>query len=195
MKYLINFRFLTELGLTQNGLRKSGVLAAGIIIAAMIPAASAQTGPAPKVPESGLINPKAVAFNPASGKVYSVDRDGGAVYVSDDAANSTVRVKVGTAPVSVAVDSVNGKAYVANAGDGTASVIDGKTNEVSATLQVGSHPYSIAANSTAGKIYVARTYSDQVIIIDAVSNAVSGVKTGSADLIAIDRKADKTYLL
>jgi len=144
---------------------------------------------------SGLINPAAVAFNPTTGKVYTVDTNVGAIYVTDDRANSTIRVKVGAGPVAIAVDSRNGNAYVANAGDGTVSVIDGKADAVTATLPVGSHPYSIAADSTAGKIYVSRTYSDQLTIIDASTNSFTGVKAGSPDLIAVNAKTSTVYLL
>jgi YVTN family beta-propeller protein len=92
---------------------------------------------------SGLINPAAAAYNPATGKTYIVDPDGGAVTISDDAAHISVHVKVGAGPVSIAADSANGRAYVANADDGTVSVIDGKTDAVIASLTIGSHPYSI----------------------------------------------------
>jgi len=153
------------------------------------------SGQSTAVARSGLINPQAVVFNPATGKVYSVDTEDNAVDIADDTAHSTVRAKVGAGPVSIAIDASNGNAYVANAGDGTVSVVDGKTDAVIATILVGSHPYSIAADSRAGRIYVSRTYSDQLAIIDATTNAVSSVKTGSADLIAIDQRTSTVYLL
>lgn len=146
-------------------------------------------------PITGLNNPSATIFNPATGKVYTVDPDAAAVEISDDASGSTVRVKVGAGPVSIAADSINGRAYVASAEDGTVSVIDGKTDAVVATLPIGSNPYSIAADSSARRIYVSRTYSNQLTVIDAETNQVSGIKAGSPDLIAVNPKTHVAYLL
>jgi YVTN family beta-propeller protein len=146
-------------------------------------------------PTNSLINPAAIVLNTASGKVYAVDTLGDAVYISDDAAGKTTRVKVGAAPVSIAADEKNGCAYVANAGDGTVSVIDGKSDQVVAVVTVGSHPYSIAADSTLGRIYVTRTYSDKLMVIDDATNRASDVKAGGADLIAVNSKSHAISLL
>ena len=145
--------------------------------------------------ESGLVNAAAVAFNAATGKVYTVDTDRNAVHVTNDATGSTIEVPVGAGPVSIAVDASNGRAYVASAGDGTVTVVDGKTDVVIATLTVGSHPYSIAADSDAGKIYVSRTYSNELTVIDAATNAISEIKSGSPDLISVDTKTHTAFLL
>ena len=63
---------------------------------------SAQTPANSGEPVTSLNNPSATVFNPATGKVYTVDTDAGAVQITDDAANTTVRVKVGAGPVSIA---------------------------------------------------------------------------------------------
>jgi YVTN family beta-propeller protein len=190
MKYLIKLKPWIELRLQKVAVRRlrAALAAVAIVIAGQ---------PLPSLAQavSGLINPQAVAFNPANGKVYTVDTDGGSVYISDDSVNSTIRIKVGAGPVSIAVDASNGRAYVANAGDGTMSVIDGKTDAVVAIVPIGNHPYSIAADSVTGRIYVSRTYSDQLMIIDAATNKVSGIKTGSSDLIAVDSKRGTVFLL
>jgi YVTN family beta-propeller protein len=193
MKYLTNMqpgkelrsrRFLAMQPLASIAL--AGFFAAGMVLQAQTDAGKAA---------SGLINPRAVVFNSATGKVYTVDTGGGVVDISNDAANTTVQVKVGVGPVSIAVDSRNGRAFVANTGDGTVSVIDGKTDTVIATIPIGAHPYSIDADSAAGKVYVSRTYSDQLTIIDATTNQVTDVKTGSPDLIAVDARRNTAYLL
>jgi YVTN family beta-propeller protein len=198
--YLVNnMKYLTKFGnRTMQPRRKS--LASALLCATA--AVVLQVGYAPLLiaqsggdPISGLVNAAAVALNPSTGKVYTVDTDGNAVDVTDDATGSTVPVKVGAGPVSVAVDTSNGRAYVASAGDGTVSVIDGKTDTVLATLKVGSHPYSIAADSAAGKVYLSRTYSNELTVIDAATDAISGVKTGSPDLIAVNAKTHTVYLL
>lgn len=167
------------------------ILAGAIGIALTPPHALAQLKPA----SSGLINPRAIVFNPATGKVYVVGTDHGAVQIYSDASGQMRRVQVGTAPVSIAVNAANGRAYVANAGDGTVSVLDGNSDAVVATVPVGDHPYSIAANQATGKVYVTHTYGDQLSILDGATNTVAELKTGSSDLIAINDHTGTIYLL
>jgi YVTN family beta-propeller protein len=93
------------------------------------------------------------------------------------------------------VNSASGKVYVANAGDGTVSVLDGASDAVLATIPIGSHPYSIATDSATGKVYVTHTFGDQLTILDGATNAAVDLKTGSSDLIAIDSRAEMIYLL
>ena len=148
-----------------------------------------------EAPHSGLINSAAAAFNPVTGKSYVVDSDGSCVEVSNDSTGATRSVKVGSHPVSIAVNSQNGRAYVVNAGDGTVSVLDGETDGVVATVQVGDHPYSIASDSAAARVYVTRTYSNQLMVIDAATNHVSSIVAGSPDLLVIHQKSHAVYLL
>jgi YVTN family beta-propeller protein len=124
-----------------------------------------------------------------------VDQVHATVSVIDTASQAVRSVKVGTAPVSIAVDSVLGRAYVANSGDGTVSIIDGTSDKVLATVAVGAHPYSIAANPRTGMVYVSHTFSDRTTVIDAASGEVTQLSTGSADLIAMDAAANTAYLL
>jgi YVTN family beta-propeller protein len=166
---------------------------ASVACAAATPSIVSQTELA--ATRSGLINPQAIVYSPATGKVYSVDSDLDSVNISDDARGTTIRVKVGSGPVSIAVDVSTGRAYVANAGAGTVSALDGQTDAVVATIPVGSHPYSIAVNSITGKVYVTRTYSDELTIIDETTNTYWRIKTGSADLISVNPKANAVYLV
>lgn len=146
-------------------------------------------------PSSGLINPRAIVFSPATRKVYAVDTGHDAVQIYSDSSGQIHQVKVGSEPVSVAVNTVNGKAYIANAGDGTVTVLDGNSDAVVAKVLIGSHPYSIAVNSATGKIYVTHTFGDQLSILDGAKNAATDLKTGSTDLIAIDSRTGVIYLL
>jgi YVTN family beta-propeller protein len=165
---------------------------AGVVAFATLPAqAQARLDP----PGSGLINPRAIVYNPATGKVYAVDTEHGAVQVYTDASKQMHRVIVGSEPVSIAVNTGNGRAYVANAGDGTVTVLDGSSDAVVTTVAIGSHPYSIAVDSATGKVYVTHTYGDQLTILDGTTNTASEVKTGSSDLIAINSRTGTTYLL
>lgn len=148
-----------------------------------------------EAPASGLINPQAIVFSPATGKVYAVDTDHGAVQIYNDSLKSTNRVKVGAAPVSIAVNGETGSVYVANSGDGTVSVLDGRSDAVVATVPVGSHPYSIAVNTPTGEIYVSHTFNDETTLLDGATNKAASLKTGASDLISIDPGTDTIYLL
>ena len=192
----MNFRFQRAPRRSASSAILSRSLLA-VSIAVMVPSAPAQAPLDP--PNSGLTNPRAIVFSPATGKVYAVDTARGAVQVysgaSPGASRDPRRVPVGSAPVSVAVNADNGIAYVANAGDGTVSVIDGSSDSVVARVPVGSHPYSIAVDSATGKVYVTHTYSDQLSILDGATNTATDLKTGGSDLIAIDSQRGTIYLL
>jgi YVTN family beta-propeller protein len=163
-----------------------------VALAAAIPAlAQAQLAP----PASGLINPRAIVFSPVTGKVYAVDTSHNAVLIYNDASKQTHSVKVGAEPVSIAINTANGAAYVANEGDGTVSVIDANTDAVTATVPIGSRPYSIAVNSLTGKVYATHTFDDRLTILDGATNTATSLKTGSTDLISINSATNTIYLL
>jgi YVTN family beta-propeller protein len=164
-----------------------------VVSALFARAAVAQTQLDP--PSSGLTNPRAIVFSPATKKAYAVDSSRGEIHIYTDPGRELHRVKVGAAPVSIAVNSVSGRVYVANAGDGTVSVLDGTSDAVVATIPIGSHPYSIAADSATGKVYVTHTFGDQLTILDGTTNTAVDLKTGSSDLIAIDSRNATIYLL
>jgi len=146
-------------------------------------------------PTSGLINPQGIGFDSANRKVWVVDPARDAVDVIDTASQAVREVAVGKAPVSVAVDAVAGRIYVANSGDGTVSAIDGVSQRVVATVAVGAHPYSIAVNRRTGEVFVSHTFSDRTTVLDGATGGVTQLPTGSADLIAIDEAANTAYLL
>jgi YVTN family beta-propeller protein len=194
VRYLVNkVKYLMELRFRTDTSRTPALLFAAFALAQLTAQARAQA-PESK-PSSGLLNRGALAANASTHKVYAVDTAHAAVEIYDDLSQSSHRVHVGSEPVSVAVNTATGKAYVANAGDGTVSVLDAASDQVVATIPVGSHPYSIAANSATGKVYVTHTFGDQLTIIDGANNIATDSKTGSADLIAIDAKRNIIHLL
>lgn len=196
MKYLTNplSRFATRV--TGSRLRAAvcRYVAVWLVLAAVLSADTTAQQSA-EAPRSGLINGAGAAFNAATAKSYVVNPDAGIVEVSDDRGGATRSVKVGARPVSIAIDSRNGRVYVVNAGDGTVSVLNGDTDEVVATVTVGDHPYSIASDSAAGRIYVTRTYSNRLMVIDTATNHVNSIEAGSPDLLVVDQKSHLVYLL
>lgn len=74
------------------------------------------------------------------------------------------QIGVGSGPADIAVDPGTNRVYVANAGDGTVSVIDGKTDAVlPPAISVVSTPTRIAVNPSNHKVYVGGTNGVTVI--------------------------------
>ena len=168
-----------------------GILAVTIALRAYAAGAQVQLA----APGSGLLNPRAIVFSPAKGKIYAVDTSHGVVEIYADGGTRRRSVQVGAAPVSIAVNTSTGRAYVANSGDGTVSVLDGDFDAVVATVPIGSQPYSIAADAATGKVFVTHTYAGQVSVLDGATNTATELKTGPADLIAINSRTGTIYLL
>jgi len=140
------------------------------------------------------------------------------------------RIQVGNGPVAIAAGTgvgtgkiyvassnkniVPGKIYVARGNtsfasmglnpraNGTVSVIDEYTDNVTGKIPVGADPFAIAAGAT-GKIYVVTT--DSVYVIDlhytfapnqppSLSIATGKIPIGSPSAIAVDDGADKIYV-
>jgi YVTN family beta-propeller protein len=77
----------------------------------------------------------------------------GQVGVLGSAGNLLATLLVGNTPFGIDVNFDSHRVYVANAGDDTLSVINGKTNTVTATLPVSS--LFLAVNPVTEKIYIA----------------------------------------
>lgn len=135
---------------------------------------------------SGLINPGAIVFSRELKRVYAVDRTGGCLVIYNDDLRTMRRVPVGAGPVSVAVNAKMGRAYVANADDGTLGVIDGLSGARVATLAVRGRPYSVAVDARTGRAYVTDASGDGITVVDCATNEASRMKTGSADLVAVN---------
>ncbi len=82
-------------------------------------------------------------------------------------------VAVGGGPLGVAVDPGTRTIYVANGFDDTMSVIDGKTNTVTATVAVGDYPHGVAVDPGTHTVYVTNTDADTVSVIDGTTNTVT----------------------
>src|SRR3984957_16549041 len=113
MKYPMNLSTGTRLLIVKNN--GGRLLVATTILGAVVMVAQPLRGQVQ--PTVGLINPRGVAFSSATGKAYTVDQRRGTVDITDDATGSTVHVKVGAGPVSIAVNGANGMVYVANGDD------------------------------------------------------------------------------
>jgi YVTN family beta-propeller protein len=87
----------------------------------------------------------------------------------------TVTVKVGNGPVAVSILPDGTRAYVANELDGTVSVVDLHSFQVTKTIPVAGHPHSISSLSSTpyGKVYVASMDNPNLTVIRTDTDTVS----------------------
>ncbi|MCG5430912.1 Ig-like domain-containing protein [Mycobacterium sp. MYCO198283] len=138
----------------------------------------------------------------------SADPDSFTVSVSDGTASTAVTVSVpvlpaqltnqssttvGTNPFGVAV--AGSRAYVANQGNDSVSVINTSTNAVVATINVGSSPMGVAASADGSRVYVAG--NNTVSVINTATNTVvSNITTGGGQSygIAVNPSGTRVYV-
>ena len=103
-------------------------------------------------------------------------------------------ILVGDDPRAVAVNPATGKAYVANFGTNTVTMVDG-TLAVK-TITVGSRPEYVAVNPETGAVFTANQGDGTMSVIDADSDAVrssSAIQVGGQ--IAINPYTDHAFIL
>jgi YVTN family beta-propeller protein len=114
--------------------------------------------------------PVAMALNPLTHLLYVANQGSNDVTVIDSHTNNIVvpSIPVGPGPAAIVVNPQTNMIYVANMNWPTNSVtvIDGATNQVSATVSVGRRPVALAINFQTNQIYV----GGGVCIIDGATN-------------------------
>ena len=66
-------------------------------------------------------------------------------------------------------DPMSGSVYVANFADNTVSVIDGRTNQVKATIPVGAGPFGLAVSGALTRnVYVSNANGNTVQLIRGI---------------------------
>lgn len=143
----------------------------------------------------GLISKQAVAFSPFTGKTYVIDAADNEVLVFKAASQTPLHVAVGNGPVSLVADRKTGRVYVANATDGSITVIDGFSDKVIAKVEVGPHPYALAFDCQLNRLYVSRTFSDTVAIINGGTLEMTSLQLGSADSLVVDELTHNLFLI
>lgn len=144
--------------------------------------------------QAGLISRDAFAANEVTGKLYLVDtaHDAVTIIAKDGSSKS---VKVGARPDALALNHRTGAVYVVNPGSRNVTVIDGASDAVVTSVPTAARPYAIALDEDANKAYVSNTFSNMLTVIDGVNNAASNIKTGSADVVMVDRTRRRIYLM
>ena len=140
--------------------------------------------------------PVALAINPATNKIFAVNRDSNNVTVIDGASNAIVAVvAVGQSPSAAAVNPVTNKIYVINRNDNAAvTVIDGATYST-VSVVTGNSAQGVAVDTAANRIYVINL-NPVVTVIDGPTNSVvATVAVGTHPrAIAFNPVANKIYV-
>ena len=105
-------------------------------------------------------------------------------------------VPVGTAPLGVGINPSTDVAYVANAGDNTVSVINGRNEKVIATIPVGTAPHAVATDWVTNRAFVANVVSNTVSVINGRTNLVTAtIPVGTNPVgVAVDWQTDTVYV-
>ena len=107
----------------------------------------------------------------------------------------TGTVPTGTGPAAIGINPVTNKAYVANASDGTLTIIDGATHST-ATIAVGSNPHAVLVNTVTNKIYVANANASGIVtVVDGATNQTTTVAVGGfPSALAVNPATNLVYV-
>ncbi|MGE5098135.1 MAG: YncE family protein [Betaproteobacteria bacterium] len=134
-----------------------------------------------------------IAVNPVTNRLYATQFLANEVFVVDASTNATLAIPVGARPVSVVVDPVNGKAYVANQDGNSVTILIGPTGGTM-TIAVPS-PTRLALNPATHKVYVTSATSPTLTIFDGITNGVSSVALpGVSPSVAVNVLSNKIYV-
>ena len=112
-------------------------------------------------------------------------------------ASAGADITVGTNPSDIAIDTATNIAYVANAGNGTVSVVTGTSNYAHPTITLGHSPSAICVDSATNVIYTANGGSGTVSVISGATNTLTTTVSVSgyvADVV-VDPATDVIYAL
>lgn len=124
-----------------------------------------------------IAGPVYAEYNAATSQLVVADYDGNAVSVIDVSLDvygndsptfgTTYTIPVGTNPASVTALYDGSRAYTANQGDGTVSIVNLSSHTLEKTLPVNGHPRTVVStkNSIYGKVYVSSPDSPYLNII------------------------------
>ena len=116
----------------------------------------------------------------ASSLLVSVNPDTNTITVFDASAATPVKlgeVTVGREPSSVAISPDGTTAFVANAADGTVSVVDLATRAQIGVLGAGAEPMALALSPNGTRLYVANSASDTLMIFNAATASLTLLAT------------------
>ncbi|MEW6267758.1 MAG: YncE family protein [Thermodesulfobacteriota bacterium] len=103
---------------------------------------------------------------------YVGGTSGNVVSRIDLATNEATPIPVGDSPMGVAASADGGRVVVTNHISGSASIIDGSTGGVLATVPVGSFPIGVGVLPDGSKAYVANSGDGSISVLDVAGGAL-----------------------
>ena len=122
-----------------------------------------------KVTSAGPRQSSPVALSGNNQRLINVNPESNTVSVFDvttDTPSRRAEIGVGIDPSSVAIHPDGTRAYVANAFDGTISIVDMNSLAVSAVVNVGVEPMAVALSPNGTRLYVANSASNNLMVLD-----------------------------
>lgn len=113
--------------------------------------------------------PPQIAADPNTGLAYVPDFQRDSVAVVADDQTLLAPLQAGHHPLAVALDPAAERLYIANAGDGSVSVIDARRGARIGSISVGGSPVALALDSAAGRLYVVDCLSAAVAVLDTAT--------------------------
>lgn len=171
----------------RNRHSRAVLLALFLLAAALPPPAAAASQPPPPS--------RAIALTPDGDTLLAVNPDSNSLTLVDTATQAVIaEVAVGRDPRTVAV--AGGRAYVANRGSRTVSVVDIDRRETVAELEAGYRPYGVVADPARGRVYVSIQGENRIIGLDAATHEVISSRTVPAlpSGLALSPEGDRLYV-
>jgi YVTN family beta-propeller protein len=161
--------------------RRNSVL---VLIGIVSASASAQ-----RLDSGRLLNQSAILYSESNGKIYVVDELRDSIRVID-VAGSVKSIAVPAGPEALAINHQTGEVCVASSIARSVTLIDGRRDEILATVKLLKPPYSLAVDDATGDIYLPDN-----VVIDGRTHAVKTVALGSADILLMDSARQKVFLM
>ena len=131
----------------------------------------------------GGVSPVALAVNTNEnsaqyGKVYTANSVANTITTIQAATEvinipTVTQIQVGTRPMDIAFNPINGYLYTANLFDDTVTVIDTETESPVVTLNVETDPIGIGINTSNGDIYVANSTRNSISVFDRTNTLIT----------------------
>jgi YVTN family beta-propeller protein len=145
--------------------------------------------PAQQLTSGRLLNQSGILYSESTGKIYVVNEAGDSVRVID-AAGTVKSITVPAGPEALAINHKTGDVCVASSIARSVTLIDGRRDEILATVKLLKPPYSLAVDDATGDIYV-----PDDVVIDGRTYAVKTIALGSADMLLTDAARQKVFLM
>ncbi len=159
--------------------------------------------------------PVGVALDRATGSLYIAEIADDTLSVIDGAhcnaivtsgcGRTPATIHVGPNPVNLDIDQATDTVYVANRGDNTVSIVDGRPctracSHTSADVTVGEGPFGVAVDQSTGDVYVTSIRDSDVAVIhgrhgrNQRATVVPARMGGWPGYVAVDPSADTFYV-